>query len=93
MLFRRPVPPARYEMATRAGCHLCDEMAALLDEVLPAHGLTWAPLDVDADPDLRARFTDVVPVLLRDGRPVAKIRTDRRSLERIVRRRRVDPED
>lgn len=85
-------PLARYEMVTRAGCHLCDEMAALLDEVLPAHGLTWSPLDVDADPDLRARFTDVVPVLLRDGRPVAKIRTDRRSLDRIVRGRRDDPE-
>lgn len=85
------VPPARYELATRAGCHLCDEMAALLDEVLPAHGLTWTPLDVDADPDLRARFTDIVPVLLRDGRSVAKIRIDRRSLEWIVRRRRDEP--
>jgi hypothetical protein len=78
-----------YQMVTREGCHLCDEMAALLDQVLPAHGLTWSPLDVDADPALRERFTDLVPVLLRDGRPVAKLRTDRRALERIVRARRV----
>jgi hypothetical protein len=77
-----------YELVTREGCHLCDEMAALLDEVLPSHGLTWSLRDVDAEPDLRARFTDVVPVLLRDGQPVAKIRTDRRALERIVRGRR-----
>ncbi len=73
---------------TRAGCHLCDAMAALLDEVLPAHGLAWMPRDVDADPALRARFGEVVPVLLRDGQPVAKVRLDRRRLERIVRRRR-----
>ncbi|HEY7214441.1 MAG TPA: glutaredoxin family protein [Thermoanaerobaculia bacterium] len=73
-----------YELVTRESCHLCDEMATLLDEVLPTFGLTWSPRDVDAEPDLRARFTDVVPVLLRDGQPVAKVRTDRRALERIV---------
>jgi hypothetical protein len=77
-----------YEMVTREGCHLCDEMAALLDQVLPPYGLTWSPRDVDAEPELRARFTDVVPVLLRDGVPVAKIRLDRRSLIRIVEGRR-----
>ena len=88
MSWQRPAPPARYELVTRAGCHLCDEMAALLDEVLPAHGLAWAPLDVDGDPALRERFGEVVPVLLRDGKPVAKIRLDLRALERIVRGRR-----
>lgn len=78
---------ARYELVTREGCHLCDEMAAVLDDVLPAFGLSWSPRDVDADPELKARFSDVVPVLLRDGLPVAKVRIDRRGLERIVRRR------
>ena len=80
-----------YEMVTREGCHLCDEMAALLDKVLPAYGLAWSPRDVDAEPELRARFTDVVPVLLRDGVPVAKVRLDRRSLVRIVEGRRLIP--
>ena len=88
VLFRRSIPPASYELVTREGCHLCDEMALLLDEVLPHHGLSWSPRDVDAEPELRERFTDVVPVLLRDSVPVAKLRVDRRSLERIVRRRR-----
>ncbi|HEX9945197.1 MAG TPA: glutaredoxin family protein [Thermoanaerobaculia bacterium] len=88
MLFRRPPPQAAYELVTRAGCHLCDEMAALLDDVLPSYGLTWSPRDVDAEPELRARYTDVVPVLLRDGLPVAKVRLDRRSLVRIVEGRR-----
>ena len=77
-----------YELVTRQGCHLCDEMAALLDEVLPSHGLTYTLRDVDAEPELRARFTDSVPVLLRDGQPVAKVRTERRTLERIIRGRR-----
>ncbi len=77
-----------YELVTRQGCHLCAEMAELLDEVLPAFGVTYSLRDVDAEPELRARYTQVVPVLLRDGQPVAKVRTDRRALERIVRRRR-----
>jgi glutaredoxin-like protein DUF836 len=79
---------ATYELVTREGCHLCDEMAALLDAVLPSYGLTWSPRDVDDEPELKARFTDIVPVLLRDGQPVAKVRLDRRALERIVERRR-----
>ena len=81
-------PSVLYELVTRQGCHLCDEMAALLDEVLPAFGLSYTLRDVDAEPELRVRFTDVVPVLLRDGRPVAKVRTDRPTLIRIVQGRR-----
>jgi hypothetical protein len=77
-----------YQLVTREGCHLCDEMAGLLDEVLPPLGLSYTLRDVDAEPALRARFSDVVPVLLRDGSPVAKVRTDRRSLVRIVEGRR-----
>ena len=88
MLFRRSVPPSRYELVTRVGCHLCDEMAALLDAVLPPFGLAYTARDVDAEPELRERFSDVVPVLLRDGRPVAKVRVDRAALTRIVRGRR-----
>lgn len=88
MLFRRKPSQAVYELVTREGCHLCDEMAALLDDVLPGYGLSWSPRDVDAEPELRARFTDVVPVLLRDGQPVAKARVNRWTLVRIVEGRR-----
>ena len=78
----------RYELVTREGCHLCDEMAQVLDAVLPRFGLAYAAIDVDADPALRARFGEVVPVLLRDGAPVAKVRVGERELARIVKRRR-----
>ena len=78
----------RYELVTRDGCHLCDEMAAVLDAVLPRFGLSYSSLDVDAVPELKQRFGEVVPVLLRDGTPIAKVRVGERELERIVRRRR-----
>lgn len=88
MAFRRRSAPTRLTLLTREGCHLCDEMARLLDEVLPGLGGEWVALDVDSDPRLAARWGEVVPVLLRDGKAVAKVRLERRQLERIVRRRR-----
>ena len=77
-------PPPRFELVTRRGCHLCDEMAAELE----AAGLDYTSVDVDASERLRERFGEVVPVLLRDGKPVAKVRLDAARLRRIVRRRR-----
>jgi hypothetical protein len=81
-------PQPAFELMSREGCHLCDEMEVVLGEVLPAHGLAWTVVDVDTDEGLRELYGDVVPVLLRDGRPVAKVRVSARQLERIVRRRR-----
>jgi len=80
------------ELVTRKNCHLCDEMKGVLDSELPALGLAYDLVDVDSDSALCARFGDSVPVLLRNGRPVAKVRLDRRQLLRIVRRRRWWPE-
>lgn len=79
---------ATWLLLGRPGCHLCDEMATLLDSVLPKFGQTYEVVCVDDIPVYRDRWGDVIPVLLRDGLPVAKIRTDPRSLERIIRRRR-----
>ena len=76
-----------FELLTRQGCHLCEQMEALVAEVLPRHGATYGVVDVDADAALAARFGEVVPVLLRDGQAVAKVRVTARQLERIVRRR------
>ena len=79
----------RFDLVTREGCHLCDEMEAVLAAVLPEYGLSYGRLDVDADVALERRFGDVVPVLLRDGKPVAKVRLDRALLVRLIERRAV----
>ena len=84
----QPAVGPAFELLTRERCHLCDEMKAVLDAVLPALGVSYELIDVDGDPILRDRFGETVPVLLRDGKPVAKVRVDRRQLLRIVRRRR-----
>jgi hypothetical protein len=55
---------------------------------LEAAGVDFTSLDVDRHAALRERFGEVVPVLLRDGKPVAKVRVDAARLRRLVCRRR-----
>ncbi|MHA0041289.1 glutaredoxin family protein [Deinococcus sp. PEB2-63] len=54
-----PAPLPTLTLYTRAGCHLCEQAAANLG----AAGLAFTPVDIDTFPDLRARWTDHVPVL------------------------------
>ncbi len=77
-----------WRLLTRAGCHLCDEMAAVLDRVLGVEGESWSAVDVDLDPELSSRWGATIPVLLRDGTPVAKVRLDERQLRRLIAGRR-----
>lgn len=51
---------------TRAGCPLCEEMAAEVGALIAATGHLLAPVDVDADPALKARYGWDVPLLF-DG--------------------------
>ena len=75
-------------LLSRPDCHLCEHMKAMLATELPRLGATWEVRNVDDDPRMRQRFGDFVPVLLREGRPVAKVRTSPDALRRIVTRRR-----
>ena len=75
-------------MVTRSQCHLCDEMTLVLDRVFGELDVLYETIDVDADSDLLGLYGDSVPVLLRDDRPVAKVRVSERQLRRIVDRRR-----
>jgi len=59
-------------------------MEHLLSTVLPDYGEKFDVEDVDSNPEWRRRFGEVIPVLLRDGKPVAKIKLDREHLERLV---------
>ncbi|QTR48225.1 glutaredoxin family protein [Thiothrix litoralis] len=47
----------------RVGCHLCDEMTALLCEFQDELMFTFELVDIDADAELRVRFNADVPVV------------------------------
>ena len=57
----------RVVMYTRAGCHLCDDAWALLESARRRHGFALAKADVDADPELAARYGTEVPVVEVNG--------------------------
>lgn len=52
------------QLLRRQGCHLCDEAVAVLTRLAGPAGELWSESDVDADPELRAEWGDMVPVLM-----------------------------
>ncbi|MEO9324369.1 glutaredoxin family protein [Nocardioides sp. C4-1] len=63
---RQPGGP-RVTLYSRAGCHLCEAAEAVVREVCADLGESYVVVDVDADPQLQARFSDEVPVTFVDG--------------------------
>jgi len=60
----------------RAWCHLCEEMRAALAPLAAAAGARLDVIDVDSDPELQARYDELVPVLLCDGIELCHYRLD-----------------
>ena len=71
---------------SRPGCHLCDEMKAVVQRVLRANKapMTIEEVDISTSPDLEARYGLEIPVLLVDGRKVAKYRVTEGELVRML---------
>ena len=61
-------PEPRVTVLTRDGCHLCDEVLVVVRQVCADLAVGLTEVDVDADPELRAEYTDHVPVTFVDGR-------------------------
>ncbi|MBP5987227.1 MAG: glutaredoxin family protein [Azonexus sp.] len=51
-------------LMSRGYCHLCHDMEVALAPLVSEFGATVTVLDVDADPDLEAKYDELVPVLL-----------------------------
>ncbi|MAT69634.1 MAG: NrdH-redoxin [Planctomycetaceae bacterium] len=66
---------------TRRECCLCDDALACLRQ----HGLEPRLVDIDDDVQLRARFTDCVPVVEIDGVIRFRGRVEPRLLRRLLR--------
>lgn len=65
---------------TRRGCHLCDDAQRLLEQ----HGLQPRLIDIDGDPELVARYTNCVPVVLIDGHERFRGRVNPVLLRRLL---------
>jgi glutaredoxin len=73
----------RLTIYSKPGCHLCDDMKALVRRSI--HGraeIELEEIDISGDPALLARYALEIPVLLIDGKKAAKYRVTEEELRR-----------
>jgi glutaredoxin len=81
----------RVQIYSRPGCHLCDDMKALVGHVAESSALRVEDIDISGNPELERAYGLEVPVLVIDGKKVAKYRTTEDALRRILRSKAVGP--
>lgn len=81
----RPIPSAgrhRLVLYERAGCHLCEEAATVLDAELGIGA--YERVDIDTDDDLIVRYGFRVPVVSLDGTELLEAPIDPGSLRALA---------
>lgn len=74
--------PHEVVVYSRVGCHLCDVVKQQLEQLRGRADFTWREVDIDADPDLRQRYNEEVPVVFIDGRKAFKYHLNERDFLR-----------
>ena len=69
---------------SRKGCHLCDVVKETLASVQGEADFVWREVDIDADPELRGKYNEEVPVVFIDGRKAFKYHMDGRRFLRVL---------
>ena len=69
---------------SRPGCHLCDDMMAVVARAARSVPLTLEVIDISTDPALEARYGPEIPVLTIGGKKAAKYRVTEDDLRRLL---------
>jgi glutaredoxin len=69
---------------SRPGCHLCDEMKAVVLHVASSFPLAIEEIDISTNPELEQLYGLEIPVLFVAGKKIAKYRVSERDLRRIL---------
>lgn len=79
-------PVITLRLYSRPGCHLCEDMKAIVDRVVRSekNPLTVAEVDISGDPELEARYGLEIPVLEIDGTKIAKYRITETDLRKAI---------
>ncbi|MCI0381082.1 MAG: glutaredoxin family protein [Gemmataceae bacterium] len=80
----RQRPDLQLIMYTRHQCPLCDEAWRLLEENRNLYGYRLEKVDIDASPDLRARYDQCVPVVEINGKVRFRGKVNPVLLQRIL---------
>ena len=74
----------RLTIYSRPGCHLCDEMKAVVRRVAVSIPLSLDEVDISGDAELERLYGVEIPVLMIDGKKVAKYRIGESELMRVL---------
>lgn len=80
--------PVELTLYSRPGCHLCDDMKAIVTPVARELGGTVREVDIAGQPELESRFGQEIPVLFIGERKAFKYRLTESALRRRLRARR-----
>jgi glutaredoxin len=69
---------------SRPGCHLCDEMKAVVSAVARQIPLRLDEIDISGDSALEALYGLEIPVLMVEGKKAAKYRIGEEELVRVL---------
>jgi glutaredoxin len=80
----RDGPMIALTIYSRPGCHLCDEMKAVVQRVAQSIPLQLEEIDISTSAELEARYGLEIPVLMVEGKKAAKYRVGEEELRRIL---------
>jgi glutaredoxin len=74
----------RVTIYSRPGCHLCDEMKAVVMRMASRVPLDLEEIDISGNAELESRYALEIPVLIVEGRKAAKYRITEDELRRLI---------
>jgi glutaredoxin len=81
----RLAAPRDITLYSRPGCHLCEEAKRQIAPLLKEFGARLTEINIDEDPELRARYDFDVPVIFLGARKAAKHCVDVAQFRRQLR--------
>lgn len=72
--------PRTLVLYSKPGCHLCDDLRALVEDLLPELDATLHEVDITTDTALHARYRHTIPVLVAGGVEIARGRVEETTL-------------
>ena len=73
------------QVYSRPNCHLCEEAKVAIQQARAEVAFTLEEINIDDDPELRARYTNDVPVIFINGRKAFKHRVEASSFLKRLR--------
>jgi glutaredoxin len=76
-----PAPDPRITLYTKPGCHLCESVEQVIRQVMRRRALALEKVDILKDAGAFSRYQFEIPVVLLDGREIARHRLTVAELE------------